>query len=185
MITTRSRLFIFSPGKVLFKIGMIALTVIALLYSIGLGIRVRQSETAAARIRATTNSYMDKNAGQAERCRQIRLVAHTWIAKGSANQESIAENNSKILRAPYPSLKEVERKLGSADVREVSDQGIRLIWNQIIWEKPNGWPVRKSVRVWPCVKSAAVETWFDKSGLLTSLTITGEEDSTSAEKITR
>ena len=172
MITTRRRLLILSPGKLLIKAGAIGCAMIALTYSTCLGLKVRQSEAAAARIGAVTNIYMQKNSSQAERCRQIRLFVNTFIKSYSNSESAIAERGAyKILKPPYPLIKEVEKRLGAADERAMSSQSVCLTWNQIAWEKPHGWPGGNINRTWPCSINKAIEAWFDGSGRLSQLVI--------------
>ena len=172
MITIWRRLFIFSPIKLLVRIGIIGCTMLALTYSTCLGLKVRRSEAAAARISAVTNSYTQKNITQAEKCRQIRLLANIFIKSYANSESAIAEHGAfKIIRMPYPSIKEVEKRLGTADEREMSGAA-HLIWNQFAWEKPYGWPNNGNIdRAWPSMKSKAVEAWFDSSGRLLQLVI--------------
>jgi hypothetical protein len=173
MITTRRRLLILSPGKLLIKVGVIGCAMVALIYSTCLGLNVRQSEAAAARIGAVTNIYMGKNSAQAERCRQIRLFANIIINKSYSNSESaIAEHRAfKVLRQPYPSIREVEIRLGAADERVISSQSAHLTWNQKTWEKPHEWPGGNIEQAWPCIKDKLVEAWFDSSGRVSQLII--------------
>ncbi len=172
MITTRRRLLILSPGKLLIKAGAIGCAMIALTYSICLGLKVRQSEAATARIGAVTNIYMQKNSSQAERCRQIRLFVNTFIKSYSNSESAIAERGAyKILKPPYPLIKEVEKRLGVADERAISSQSVHLTWNQTAWDKPYGWPGGNINRTWPCSINKAIEAWFDGSGRLFQLVI--------------
>jgi hypothetical protein len=173
MITTRRRLFILSPGKMLIKVGAIGCAMVALIYSSCLGLKVRQSEAAAARIGAVTNIYMGKNSTQAERCRQVRLFANIIIDNSYSNSESaIAERRAfKVLRPPYPSIREVEIRLGAADERVLSSQSAHLTWNQNTWGKPHGWPSGNIDRAWPCIKNKVVEALFDSSGRVSQLII--------------
>jgi hypothetical protein len=187
MITTRRRLWIFSPRNVMLKTGLIALTTIALMYSILLGFRVQQSEAATARIGTVTNTYMTRNSAQAERSRQIRLLTSTYILKGFVNSEAaVAEKKAfRVLREPYPSIKEVEKHLGAADFREMYGQEVHLVWNKIAWQKPKEWPDGKTIQTWPCTTSKVIEAWFDKSGAITELSMAPETDGTKLEIIGR
>jgi hypothetical protein len=187
MVTTRRRLWIFSPRNVVLKTVVIALTTIALMYSILLGFRVQQSEASTARIGTVTNTYMTRNSAQAERSRQIRLLTSTFVMKGFVNsKDGVAKNiASRVLREPYPSIKEVEKHLGSADYREMYGQEVHLIWNKIAWQEPKGWPEGKAIQTWPHTNSKVIEAWFDKSGSITELSIAPDKDGAKLEIIGR
>jgi hypothetical protein len=179
MITTRRRLWILLPGKLLIKMGATGCALVALVYSACLGLRVWQSEAAATTIGAVTNTYMSRNSTQAERCRQIRLFANTLIKSYSNSESAIAEPRAfRILRPPYPSIREVEKRLGAADERVVSSQDAHLTWNQKTWEKPQAWPGGNIDQIWPCIKNKVVEARFDSSGRVSQLIIfhQAEED---------
>jgi hypothetical protein len=172
LITTRRRMLILSPGKLLINIGVIGCTMVALVYSTYLGLAVRQSEAAVAVVGTVTNTYMYKNSTQAERRRLVQLFANTFIKSYSNSSSEIAEHGAlKVLRLPYPSIREVEKRLGAADERVLSSQAVHLIWNQVTWEKPPGWPGGNIDRPWPCTKNKAIEAWFDISGRLSQLKI--------------
>jgi hypothetical protein len=180
MITTRRRLLIFSPANLLIKIGAVSCALMALIYSASLGLKVRRSEAAVARIGTVTNFYMEKNAAQAEKSRQIRLFVNTFINKSYSNSESvIAEHRAlRILKRPYPSIRDVEKRLGDADEREFSDKSTHLKWNHVTWHKPQGWSGDRMDWTCPSIKSEVMDAWFDGSGRLLRLAIflESEED---------
>ncbi len=187
MITTRRRLWIFSPGKVLINAGVIVLTAIALMYPIMLGLKVKQSEAATEKIGSATNVYMNKNSAQIKRRRQIQLLASTLIEIAPVNRSSPADPNGsfRIIREPYPTIKEVEKRLGAADLRETKGRKVHLIWNHRKWQKPSGWPGGSVDQAWPCTVTKVMEAWFNEAGLMDRMAIAPKADGAGMETIGR
>jgi hypothetical protein len=171
MITTRSRLWILSPGKVLFRTGLLTCVLLLLTYSICLGVRVRQADAAVARVGTVANLYADRNADQVERRKQVFLLSNT-LAKGldSSGMGDVKSPKAWVLKTPYPSVAGIQRHLGAADESLADSTGTRLVWNQKSWRKPGGWPA-SGFKEWPCAQSKIAEAWFDKAGSLTKLVV--------------